>query len=1102
MSRYNIRLKTLLSWCVAACSAALMTACVDEIPGYGLNDIPEGEVTVDLQAAFSPFTESILSRSTTIPGKAMADISDLCLLAYGTDGRLIDNEYFPGGVMQIDFAPSDVKDEPRDDHDASNGDKAEASTKCLQKTLTLPTGRYYLIAVANLGQYTRNEDGSVSVVSSTYDALKAGGRYAGMYDTLDELRAMTVGWDLENDANNREMLGFFTGSKDNVPSHTSSFTPVTVNRAGLKFHTWLRRCASKVTIDFDGSELRENVRVYLKEARIYDIPKECTLGFGLKSDSDGGNYNNAAGKDGIFTASEPRLTNAIIYGEGDDHKAWPAITKGTPYGAYIEDGTKSADYDYSRLHSETADALFFYENMQGDAPRDKFQIADLDNGGVQDADEIKDGIPYGTYIEVVGHYYSTANGAVSEGDIRYRFMLGKDVKRNCDAERNYHYKLTLRLRGNANDYDWHINYKEADGFDIPNPWYISYLYNHDAIMPFKYTPPQGWKVTKIEAKIVENPWYPTEVPSDEKDAPFNQVSNRALGNGFLSLHATEKTVITWDEAGGVVTNSSGLFDYTAAANEKANDKYFYGEVSDGDLDRSSRTYYFDGTDDVTNNGRGAYSYQKDGDKYTFNIPLFTRAKVLIKETGYSGNNPYVGYERHAKLKLIAHLENESGQTKSDEDETTVIQVRRIVNPKGVYRKSGNNEDFNVTLLRLPGDDAANFVEFKSDGPWLAEIVGDKNFITLDGKQIVTGSTQTPIKFTIKFNKFNNDKKIRNAVVRVKYHNYTCYHLIFVRQGYDAQAISPTGKNLDGDNVTATKWSTFNNITMSAPATDPRDEGSMFKFGNPWWPIDAYCNVYTDANGNVDCGFPKDTEFSTPPPVYFANDDGSWYKHETNAWNIGSNSNGFGDKYPIATARDFEQLYLTPHIQFGYGVLYADGATETQMSVNDAYGWYRRDIDGEVPDNRKGMRGMFAYYWNVNDPNNAYTAKNVFFPIGRSGYGHRKNTRSTASNNEKAGTLRYACGRSSYANVFEKTAPLFCSLYRRPGAIYWARNAERIYKSWDDSTTDVDKDIPNPDNRPGARMFGLDINYFTFDVNAIQGSNMDNGADACFIRCVE
>ena len=68
--------------------------------------------------------------------------------------------------------------------------------------------------------------------------------------------------------------------------------------------------------------------------------------------------------------------------------------------------------------------------------------------------------------------------------------------------------------------------------------------------------------------------------------------------------------------------------------------------------------------------------------------------------------------------------------------------------------------------------------------------------------------------------------------------------------------------------------------------------------------------------------------------------------------------------------------------------------------------------------------------------------------------------------------------------------------------YLARNAARIYKSWDGSKTDVDKDIANPTNIEGARMFGLDINYFTFDVNAIQGSNMDNGADACFIRCVE
>ncbi len=1115
MSRYNIRLKTLLSWCIAACSAAFMTACVDEIPGYGLNDIPEGEVTVDLQAAFSPFTESILSRSTTIPGNAMADISDLCLLAYGTDGRLIDNEYFRGGVMQIVFAPSDVKDEPRDDHDASNGDKAEASTKCLKKTLTLPTGRYYLIAVANLGQYTRNENGSVREISSTFDALKAGGRYAGKYDTLDELRAMTVGWDLENDANNREMLGFFTGSKDNVPSHTSSFTPVTVDRAGLTLHTWLRRCASKVTIDFDGSELRENVRVYLKEARIYDIPKECTLGFGLKSDSEGGNYNNAAGKDGIYTASEPHLTNAIIYGEGDDHKAWPAITKGTPYGAYIEDGTKSADYDYSSLHSETADALFFYENMQGDAPRDKFQIADLNNGGVQGADDIKDGIPYGTYIEVVGHYYSTANGAVSEGDIKYRFMLGKDVKRNCDAERNYHYKLTLRLRGNANDYDWHIDYKDSKPFDIPNPWYVSYLYNHDASLPFKYIVPDGYEVVKFVAKITENPWYPAngQVPSGEKSTPYNLPINRDNGNGFLSLRETDKIAVSAQDATGAAW--SGYVD----ANATINSKYYLGQIG-GNVNRSERTYYVDGRDITTGvSEREQYTYQKDGKKIAVNIPLFTRAKVLVKQTGYSGNNPFVGYERHAKLEITPYIRpiGTSGDGEPQKSEsTTVVQVRRIVNPKGVYRRSNNCQDFHVSLMYLPDDDNPTFETFDSDGPWMAEIIGDKNFITLDGKQIVTGSTKTPVDFKIKFNKFNTSGSNKNAVVRIKYNNYTCVHLIFVRQGYDPQQLSHTGKHYVAGNdhgvggQKATVWSTFNLLSHKVEATDPRDEGSMFKHGNRFWGISSKSNIYRDKNGNPIYIAPSDDAFKTPPPIYIVGGNGFVEEGaQPAAWTDFHKGSEFGkidiDGKKLATPRDFEQLYITDNIWHGFGVLYADGATETQELVSQAYGWSNEDND-----NTRGMRGLFAYYWNREDPSDDYNGRNVFFPIGRSGYGHRKNERNgplfdedgkniVDENNknveglqEVGGTLRYSCGQYYYRALFENTAPLFCNLYRRQGAVYYAQwiTGKNEYIGWDNNIgTD-------------GVFYGLDINYYTFDVNAITSANVSDGEDACFLRCVK
>lgn len=68
-------------------------------------------------------------------------------------------------------------------------------------------------------------------------------------------------------------------------------------------------------------------------------------------------------------------------------------------------------------------------------------------------------------------------------------------------------------------------------------------------------------------------------------------------------------------------------------------------------------------------------------------------------------------------------------------------------------------------------------------------------------------------------------------------------------------------------------------------------------------------------------------------------------------------------------RYFEQLYLTDNIQFGYGVLYADGATKTQRDVNKAYGYHADGPDPEAK--QKGMRGMFAYYWNVDDTTSEY-----------------------------------------------------------------------------------------------------------------------------------
>lgn len=54
----------------------------------------------------------------------------------------------------------------------------------------------------------------------------------------------------------------------------------------------------------------------------------------------------------------------------------------------------------------------------------------------------KDDKPCGTYIEVTA-FYRSRDMVVSNGDIIYRFMLGKDEKTDYNAERNYHYRLTL-----------------------------------------------------------------------------------------------------------------------------------------------------------------------------------------------------------------------------------------------------------------------------------------------------------------------------------------------------------------------------------------------------------------------------------------------------------------------------------------------------------------------------------------------------------------------------------------------------------------------------------------------------------------------------------
>lgn len=1086
-----------------------LQSCADDILYLSPEILEEGETTADMSFSFSPFAAGELTRATlTPPGRGFNELTDLVVLLYDKNGNLLENEF---GIRNIPFEQNDLVSADRSDADASNNQSAETDTKQLNTSLRLPVGEYYIIGVANMGQ-TNSSD---QTVTTTYHVLTT--EYADDIKTLDGLRRIKVKWVGDNYRNNREMLGFFcdTQSKPEPPTAESIFRTVKINRPNMKLQCWLRRCASKITVDFDASELRDNINIYVQDVRIYDVPSSCTLGFGKPSSTDENliDYNNhpKAVEDIIKRKDYNDLSvHNIDYGEGSDYTKWPRLNNLNPY--IMEGGERK------NFHAQDAPALYFYENLQGDGD-DRTPVPDLETGGVAGGYKEKDKKPFGTYIEVRAYYTSEVEGNSDKYEIKYRFMLGRNVTTNYDAERNYHYKLTLKFRGNANDYNWQIDYDRTEGFRVPNPWYVSYLYNQDAYLPFEFYVDPEWEVADMKAEIVTNPWYPTNgeeddestltnpnleitpiVPAGDTNAAYAYTGNpinRMNWNGFLSLKVPSSESVLTDHDVGIPWK--GYDDQKA---EVINQKYYV------DNKIGERDIIINGNVVATNNDREkVYLKDEKNGNYSINIPLFTREKALVKQTGYTGNNPFVGYQRVAKIKLsttVRKKENHSITRQIKDAYVNVVQVRRVVNPKGVYRRANNFEPFHVNLKFLSSEARdATFRSIKSRGPWMAEILGDANFITLDGKQEVSGVSGSEIDFVIRFNRMGGTGN-KNAIVRIKYHNYTCTHLIFVRRGYDAQAIVPSGRdfyhNTENGGATPTKWETFNMIAQNKMASDPRDEGSMFKFGNSGIAIDAINNAYKDSSGKEMYHDLSEDEFVPHPYLTTLNANGNPNANNTTWASIVKDEKGFtsGKMAQAATMRDFEQLYLTKYVEFGYGILYADGASTTQSTLEMVNGWHRDDPSSSK--NEKGMRGVFAYYWNPDG--STCNTKNIFFPIGRSGYGHRKNSNEQVNDNpgqNGKGILRYSANRCArameYGGVYEnfqKVAPLFESIYRRPGAIYWARHREINALEWNAKPLN---------NKTTYEAFGLDLNYFTLDVNLISGVNVDYGNDACFVRTV-
>lgn len=1098
----NITIYTLL------CMLFLGTvSCKDDLLYDNNGEIGEGECLVSGTIKFKPLTPA-LNGETRAAGNTIKTINSLCVLLYDKDGNLVKKYPLQKGDASAEGTYKLSEEERTDKNPNETNDKGEPLPPAESKTfhadfkLTIPCGQYYIYAVANMGDLSQNATELTNAIKEDADIETA-------IQTIEGLKSISLQWQSDNIAANNQMFGHFFSDEMKQEDQL-----LTINKNTETLYAWIRRAASKVTIAYDGSDLHENVYIYLKSVTIKDIPTECYLGQKSTINLD----ENSENKYGGLTDGE----HIEYVGETTSYdENYPArITKGKPFYYYIDEKTTpngvsvwKADYEkdqagYAKLaHEEKNEALFFYENMQGIGEKDKRQ--DKDGDGVLDApgmnnkpgDEFyKDQKPYGTYIEVKAYYVSNAEDRVGSGNITYRFMLGKNTTTDYNAERNHHYKLTLKFNKYANDVDWHIEYEEKKpSIEAPNPYYISYLYNRTMNLPIKINT-GGGTLKSLEAKILTNNWAPYKAydnkGNDRLDYAYwydydvtsqpgfsyqyvNPVQQQINANkdtlnrpwhGFLSLRKTTAKILTAFQK----ESNGNTIVYVDNDKELGNYKYYTQNK------KGERVYYQDGKQQENDDTNGKFTIVPNDDEELINvsIPFYTRAKQLIISTSYTGNNPFVAYQRRATVEIKAVLSMPGGQEHTATKVVEIFQVRRLVNPKGIYRKYNNNKPFHVTLMRLPKENATSFEPFTSEGPWRATVVEektttDKGFITLSTTE---GSTGTPIDFYVNFHGECKENQSRHAIIRVEYHNYTCHHLIFVQQGDAPVELIPGG----------TKWHTRNLKTANEETDSPLDEGSIFKFGNLSEPIAALNQVnYKIPWINVT---PELFYNQSNPDLQLV--DGrkmKWSEIDFTPGTSTTESKWKNLNLPnahVANFEDFYALFENENIEQGYGVLYGDESEETATDLLKAYGYRTMTREGVANTNGYGMRGCFIY--------NRNTSKNIFLPIGASGYGRRKRD---FNENGQIGILRYSSGRSarypdlSGGAIGLLNRPLFYDLYMRPGANYWL---------------DKEKEGTIESTGKSVEAHGWDINYFTFDFNHLSTSDMvkDGYSDASFIRCVE
>lgn len=1015
----------------------------DEI--FSSTEIGEGEALVQAEVSFKPFAQGLKGDSRT-PGDAIKEIKNLCVLVYDEAGTILRGSYYYEPGQQASESQYKITEEQRADADADNGKKAEDKTQHAEFKLKLPYGVYRIYAVANMGNLAENDT------------------YKNKISKVEDLKSISLGWNANNVSANNQMFGCFT--VQGVASATDE--KVVINQASPTLHAWIKRAASKVTVAFDGNNLNENVYIYIHSVQIKDIPKTCLLG-----------KDNTPAANSLIAEGE-----TINYRSTTSNDDGLTITKGAPTGG------KTNSSEEGGVHHEAADALFFYENMAGTtADKGKWQDADgdkvIDNpdGNTETDPDYKDGVKNGTYIEVKGYYVNKNSGKASQGSITYRFMMGKDVDKDCDAERNYHYKLTLMFNKDANDADWHIVYDVEDpGINVPSPMYISYLHGEKLDIPVVIT---GGSVTDFKAEIVDNNWEYDGHPyirSGNSGEDYNY-------NGFLTFKDTRN-----------------LTEVTAANRQS----------------------------DFENNKSRAFtsSPEQGTNTYTYNVPVYTREVYLGH--GFSGNNSYLHKERTAQVRFSAKVNGENISKT-----ITVIQVKRVVNPTGVWRPYNSTKDFHVVLMEAGGErleptsfedhTTGSFYPTISDGPWTASVIQGEDWVQISKdksswtNQSIKGSTGSKIDFYYKPAGTIASTQTRCGVIKITYHNNTCVHYVFVSQGDAPVAM--------GDS--RTKWHTKNLEYRGKEVNTPLHEGSMFRYGNTYTAILADNNfrskyapfVRTHLKGDSNTG---DLWVREGSSLYL---DGREWPRENEAGfslrimrdggTVGTNT-AFKPGVSNAKVATYTQWNELKDMSRYYGVLYGDDSQETKTQFTDAYQF---PFNGTVTSynsngyggNDKGMLGMFV--WDNNTVGGGSgNGGHIFLPIGATGHGHRAQYTDWESGDDPLtgvsftsysyiGVLKY--GTSSILMNEESNIhrPLLWDLFYSWGAIYWCGD----WKG--NGTTQPDNDNPKS---PGTGQNAVDINFHTYDFNTYcelatwRRKTTDTSAseyytqasDACFIRLVE